>query len=71
MATAVDSLEHELGARVPEGVAALPAADLGTLADLLRSAKRRQAQQLEEGVEDSLDFVPRLMRGPVRRILFG
>ena len=71
MATAADILEDELGARIPEGVAVLPAAELGTLTDLLRSAKRRQAQQLEAGVEDALDVVPRLMRGPVRKIVFG
>jgi len=71
MARAVDTLERELGGPVPEGVEALSAAELATLADLLASAKKRQAQELTEGVEDSLNFVPRLMRGPVRKILFG
>lgn len=71
MTRAVDTLERELGGPVPDGVEALSAAQLATLADLLASAKKRQAQELTEGVEDSLNFVPRLMRGPVRKILFG
>ncbi len=71
MAGAVDILEDELGARIPEGLEVLSAADLTTLADLLHDAKERQAQDLHEGVEESLNIVPRLMRGPVRKILFG
>lgn len=71
MARAVDILEDELGAPLPEGLEVLSAKELQTLADLLVAAKARQAQELAEGVEDSLNFVPRLMRGPVRRILFG
>lgn len=71
MATAADTLERELGAPVPDGLQALSAAELAVLAGLLAAAKRRQAQELAEGVEDSLNFVPRLMRGPVRKILFG
>jgi len=71
MADAVDILEDELGARIPDGLELLSARDLTALADLLHDAKARQAQDLDEGVEDSLNFVPRLMRGPVRKILFG
>ena len=71
MARAVDTLEDELGAPLPEGLEALSAAELQTLAGLLADAKARQAQELEQGLEESLNFVPRLMRGPVRKILFG
>lgn len=71
MAAAADNLEHELGARLPDGLSVLSAAELERLTGLLRDAKRRQARELGEGVEESLDFVPRLMRGPVRKILFG
>ena len=71
MASAIDTLERELGGPVPEGLEALSAAQLATLAELLAAAKKRQAHELTEGVEDSLNFVPRLMRGPVRKILFG
>ena len=71
MARAVDTLENELGAPLPEGLDVLSAKQLGTLADLLAAAKARQADELQEGVEESLNIVPRLMRGPVRKILFG
>ncbi len=71
MAQAVDTLERELGAPMPEGLEALSAAQLATLADLLASAKVCQARELTDGVEGSLNFVPRLMRRPVRTILFG
>lgn len=71
MARAVDTLEDELGGPIPEGLEVLSADQLQTLADLLAAAKARQAQELQQGVQESLDIVPRLMRGPVRRILFG
>lgn len=71
MARAVDTLENELGAPLPGGLDVLSAKELGTLADLLAAAKARQADELQEGVEESLNIVPRLMRGPVRKILFG
>jgi hypothetical protein len=71
MARAVDTLEDELGAPMPEGLEVLSAAEMQTLAGLLAAAKARQAQELEQGLEESLNFVPRLMRGPVRKILFG
>lgn len=70
-ADAVDILEEELGAHLPEGLEVLADDELLLLADLLAAAKAEQAQELEEGVEGSLDIVPRLMRGPVRKMLFG
>ncbi len=68
---AIDILEGELDARVPEALEVLGDDELLLLADLLHDAKARQAQELDEGVEASLEIVPRLMRGPVRKILFG
>jgi hypothetical protein len=68
---AIDTLEEELGARIPEGIEVLADDELLLLADLLHEAKASQAQELDEGVEGSLDIVPRLMRGPVRKMLFG
>jgi len=67
----IDILEDELGARVPDGMEALADEELLELAGLLRHAKARQAQELADGMEGSLDIVPRLMRGPVRKMLFG
>jgi hypothetical protein len=68
---AIDILEEELSARIPEGLQVLADDELLLLADLLHEAKARQAQELGEGVEGSLEIVPRLMRGPVRKMLFG
>lgn len=71
MDDAVDIFEGELGGRAPEGFMQLTDEQLLALADLLQEAKARGQEELQEGVEESLDFVPRLMRGSVRKILFG
>lgn len=68
---AIDILEEELGARIPEGLEVLADEELHVLADLLAIAKADQARELEAGVGGSLEIVPRLMRGPVRKMLFG
>lgn len=71
MDDAADILERELGAQLPDGFNALSDEQLLWLADLLHDAKARQKDELDDGVEESLKIVPRLMRGPVRKILFG
>jgi hypothetical protein len=65
------ALESELGARPPDGLQALAADDLRSLTALLRTAKERQSQALDAAVEEALEIVPRMVRGPVRKILFG
>ena len=71
MDVAVDILEGELGGQLPDGFTHLTDEQLLALADLLQDARARGQEELQEGVEESLNFVPRLMRGPVRKILFG
>jgi hypothetical protein len=71
MDDAVDILEGELGGPVPDGFTNLSDEQLLALADLLQEARERGQEELQDGLRDSLDFVPRLMRGPVRKILFG
>ena len=71
MDDAVDILEAQLGGQVPDGFENLTDEQLLALADLLQDAKARGQEELQEGVEESLDFIPRLMRGSVRKILFG
>lgn len=71
MDDAVDIFEGELGGQAPDGFTQLTDEQLLVLADLLQEAKARGQEELHEGVEESLDFVPRLMRGSVRKILFG
>jgi len=65
------ALEAELGGRAPDELAALSAKDLRAFADVIRDAKARQSQELEAAVEQSLGVVPRLLRGTIRKILFG
>ncbi len=64
-------LEPELGGAAPDGLEALTEDELIELAAIVKTAKRRQSQELEVAVEEALDIVPRLLRGTIRRILFG
>lgn len=64
-------LHRELGGRVPEGLATLTDEERSELAGLVHDARRRQSQALDGAIAQALDIVPRLVRGPVRRILFG
>jgi hypothetical protein len=70
-ANAVRALEAELGGAAPDSVSKLTDAQLSAFTDLLRTAKRRQSGALESAMQESLEIVPRMVRGPVRKILFG
>ncbi len=65
------ALEAQLGARIPKGVGALADDDLEDLARAVREARRRQAQALAEAGERALSRIPRLLRGPVRKVAGG
>jgi hypothetical protein len=64
-------LKPELGGSVPAGLDALSEDELDEFAGIVRAAKRSQSQELELAVEQALDIVPRLLRGTMRKILFG
>lgn len=64
-------LEAQLGARVPKGVAALAEDELEDLAEAVRDARRRQAKALAEAGERALGRIPRVLRGPVRKVAGG
>ena len=68
---AIDILEAELDGPVPDGFQQLTDEQLLLLADLLQDAKALGQEELQDALEDALNIVPRLMRGPVRKILFG
>lgn len=70
-AQAIGALEAELGARAPDGVRALPAAELRSLTGVLHDATRRQSEALESAIVEALKILPPMLRGPVRVILFG
>ncbi len=64
-------LEEELDMQLTDGLRALTDEELTDLADRVLEAKQRQSLALEVGIDDALEIVPRLVRGPVRKILFG
>ena len=64
-------LTRELGAQAPDGLAALSDEDRAAFARILQSAKARQSSELEAAIEESLGVVPRLLRGTIRKVLFG
>jgi hypothetical protein len=64
-------LKSELGGKAPHGLDGLTEADMSSFAGILHDAKRRQSRELEEAVDQALEIVPRLLRGTIRRILFG
>ncbi len=66
---ALAALHAQLGAHAPDGLAQLSEDELRHLAHALRDARHRQAQALAEAGERALGHIPRLLRGPVRRIV--
>ena len=66
---AAAELADELGGQVPPEVARLPAAELEHLAGLIAEARHRQAAEIARAAERGLSFVPRLLRGPLRKAL--
>jgi hypothetical protein len=66
---ALQDLEDQLRGPVPPGVAQLPAEHLHHLADAVRSARRRQADELQAAGDKALNVIPRLLRGPIRKIV--
>jgi hypothetical protein len=63
------ALEAELGSAPPPGLARLAPDELHDLAGAIRDARHRQAAELEAVGDRALSFVPRLLRGPIRRIV--
>jgi hypothetical protein len=63
------ALEAQLGTSAPKGVGALSEAELNDLAEAIRGARRRQTASLAEAGERALNRIPRLLRGPVRKVV--
>jgi hypothetical protein len=64
-------LRPELGGSVPGGLDELTDEELSGFAAILRVAKKQQSEQLGEAIDEALQIVPRLLRGTIRKILFG
>jgi hypothetical protein len=65
-----DGLRQELGAELPPAFGELAPADAERLAAMLRDAREQQQRALAQAIDDGLGFVPRLLRGVVRKALF-
>jgi hypothetical protein len=71
MSDPLAELEHELRAEPPPAIAALTPPELETLYRALADARSAQNEALAKAVDDGLGFLPRIMRGAVKRALVG
>lgn len=67
----IRSLKQELGRTPPRGLNALSEEQLNDLSTAIREARHRQAAALEEAGERALSRIPRLLRGPVKKVAGG
>ena len=66
-----ERLAEEFGGPLPPGLAALAPEHQQVLADDIHDARERQAAALARATDRGLDFIPKLLRGPVKKVLFG
>lgn len=67
--TGFAALRRALDGHAPEGLKSLEPAHLEHLADAVHDSRRRSARALAEAGERALRHVPRLLRGPIRRLV--
>ena len=67
--TSLDALRKQLNGTVPAGLLELELEQLEHLAHAIHEARRRQGHALAEPGERPLNHVPRLLRGPIRKIV--
>lgn len=68
-AAALAGLRAALDGAEPVGLEPLSAAQLAVLADAITRARRHHAEELRAATTTALGHVPKLLRGPVRRIV--
>jgi hypothetical protein len=66
---AFKALEEQLFAAAPPALARLSSRQLGDLTAAIRAARRRQAEELAVAGDQALGHVPRLLRGPIRKVM--
>jgi len=71
MASALDDLKRELRADPPPAIAALDESDVVRLTAALRAAREHQTAALVAATDHGLSFIPKLLRTPVKKVLFG
>ena len=71
-AMAHDALRSALGADPPAGIAKLLSEDdSARLAETIRAARARQRDALAAAADGAFNHIPRLLRGPIRKIVGG
>jgi hypothetical protein len=68
---AIHALKQQLGAAPPPGLAVLSEDQLQDLTAAIADARRRQGEALKEAGDRALGRIPRLLRGPVRKVAGG
>lgn len=63
-----DAIERELAVSPPAGMSRLTPEQRDDLARAIRGAKHRQAAALAAAGEQALGLIPRILRGPIRRL---
>jgi hypothetical protein len=63
-----NAIETELATSPPASVRQLTAEQQNDLARAIRDAKHRQAAALAAAGEQALGLIPRILRGPIRRM---
>jgi hypothetical protein len=66
---AYTALCAQLRGTVPDGLRELSDDELADLAAALRDARHRQAAALADAGERALSHIPRLLRGPIKRVV--
>jgi hypothetical protein len=64
-------LREEIWAEPPPAIAALDQSELEVLREAVANARAVQNEALRKAVDDGLGVLPRLLRGAVKRALFG
>ena len=63
------ALEAQLRAAPPDGLRRLAEEELADLAEAIHDARARQAAELAAAGDSALSHVPRLLRGPIKKVV--
>lgn len=64
-----EQLSALLGGRAPNSLRSLQPAQLKDLAAAIKVARRRESEALAAAGDRALSFIPRLLRGPIRKVV--
>jgi hypothetical protein len=63
------ALRAQLGDSAPDSLRTLSETELRDLSDALADARHRQAAALAAAADRALSHIPRMLRGPIKRIV--